>query len=145
MGEMVRRQCVPEMELARCMSVAGFSDGCDSDCSGDDDHDNDAGIRYQQHRMRDFDDLSDGGASGCSSPRLSPRSNRSLSPRSPTSPLSPPALPRTVAGVEGGDGTIAAAQHLQAAKAHSLAAEALQADVQHARKRTKVAAQCSLM
>merc|ERR1712050_510154 len=52
--EIVRRHCVQEMELCRAMSVAGFSDGCDSsdgeDCTGG---------RVLQRRLRDFDDLSD--------------------------------------------------------------------------------------
>merc|ERR1712227_1126861 len=69
------------MELCRAMSVAGFSDGCDSDCSpppgGSDDGDN-PGARILQRRMREFDNMSD-----CSddtttdtidSPRPSPRS-----------------------------------------------------------------------
>jgi hypothetical protein len=140
--EIVRRQCVQEMELTRCLSVAGFSDGCDSDCSGEDDHGNDAGGRYQVQRMRDFEDMSDGDTSG--SPRLSPRSNGSFSPRSP---MSPPltAANEQIPAPANCQHLSAAEQHLQAAGLHSLAAEASRADVQHARKKSKVSAQCSLM
>lgn len=58
--EIVRRQCVQEMELNRAMSVAGFSDGCDSS-DGEDGPTSQA--LAQQRRLRDFDDMSDASSS----------------------------------------------------------------------------------
>lgn len=75
--ELVRRHCVQEMELCRAMSVAGFSDGCDSDASPPGDGE-DTGARTLQRRLREFDDMSDGSdittTDSIDSPRPSPRS-----------------------------------------------------------------------
>jgi len=74
--ELVRRQCVQEMELTRAMSVAGFSDGCNSSEESDD------GGEVQHRRLRDFDGMmSDDGSvisdsmsfAGSLSPPGSPR------------------------------------------------------------------------
>merc|ERR1712203_1032348 len=66
-SEIIGRQCVQEMEMNRCMSVAGWRSGCDSDDDGD---------------VANLDDLRG------LSPQNSPPSSPSNSP-----PGSPPSSP----------------------------------------------------
>lgn len=88
--EVVRRHCIQEHELNRCMSVAAWSDGVDSD---DDTHTSAA----LQRRLRDFDDLNDSDNDVGSSVGTLSRS-RSRTPSSPGSPRPLPTLRAAEAG-----------------------------------------------
>jgi len=78
--EIVRRHCVQETELNRCLSIAGFSDGRNSSPGGSGCGD---GNHTLQHRLRDFDDMSDASVS----PRGS--ANASDDESTPSRPLTP--------------------------------------------------------